>query len=82
MVTTKQKKSIGLLLVGIITITGFYLVEPAPAWLPNWLGAAIALALLFGIFLTVRSAGALRGRFIALFAAALIAASLMAWLIR
>ena len=81
MVTTKQDTIIAWLLVAIaFTITGFYLVGPPPAWVPNWLGAAIALALLFGIFLAFRSMGALRGRFIALFAAALVAASLLAWL--
>jgi hypothetical protein len=81
MVTTKQNTIIARLLVAIaFTITGFYLVGPPPAWVPNWLGAVITLALLFGIFLAFRSMGALRGRFIVLFAAALVAASLLAWL--
>jgi hypothetical protein len=81
MVTTKQNTIIAWLLVAIgFTTTSFYLAGPLPTWVPNWLGAAIALALLFGIFLAFRSMGALRGRFIALFAAALVAASLLAWL--
>jgi hypothetical protein len=81
MVTTKQNTIIAWLLVAIaFTITGFYLVGPPPAWVPNWLGAVIALALLFGIFLAFRSTGTLRGRFIALFVAALVAAPLLAWL--
>jgi|GEM_PF-3996822 len=83
MVTTKQNTIIASLLVAIdATVTGFYLAGPLPAWVPNWLGAAIALALLFGIFLAFRAMGALRGRFIALFAAALAAAPLLAWLAR
>ena len=81
MVRTKQNTIIAWLLVAIaVTTTGFYLAGPPPAWVPNWLGAAIALALLFGILLAFRSMGSLRGRFIALFAAALVAAALLGWL--
>ena len=64
------------------TVAGFYLGGSTVAieWLPAWLGAAIALALLFGIFFVYKSMGALRGRFIALFAGALLAAPVLAWL--
>ena len=80
--TKKQDSIIAWLLASIgFSITAFYLAGPTPSWLPTWLGAAIALGLLFGVFFAYRSMGALRGRFIALFAAALIAAPLVGWLV-
>ena len=81
--TTRQDVVLQCLLAATgCTVAGFYLSgsTAALAWLPDWVGAAIALALLFGIFFVYRSMGALRGRFIALFAAALLAAPVLAWL--
>ena len=66
--------------IGFVT-AGFYLAGSTPAWVPTWLGAAIALALLFGVFFAYWSISALRARYIALFAAALIAAPLLGWFI-
>jgi hypothetical protein len=51
-----------------------------PAWLPDWLGAAIALGALVGILLVYRQAGALRTGFLLFFLAALaLAAAAGAW---
>jgi hypothetical protein len=52
----------------------------SPAWLPDWLGAAIALGALVGILLVYRRAGALRTVFLLLLLAALaLAAASGAW---
>ena len=80
---TRQDVILQCLLAAIaLTVAVFYFGRSTTAveWMPGWTGAATALALLFGIFFVYRSMGALRGRFIALFAAALLAAPVLAWL--
>ena len=43
----------------------------SPSWLPDWLGAAIALAALFGALMVFWRAGGLRIGYVVLFAVAL-----------
>jgi hypothetical protein len=49
-------------------------IGTAPSWFPDWLGAGAALAALLGALIVFWRAGALRIRFVVLFAASLVLA--------
>ena len=66
---TKKHRALLLVLLGVV---GFVPVLTQAA---GWLSAAVALAALFGALAVLWHAGALRARYIALFAAALAAAA-------
>ena len=52
---------------------------PSLAWLPNWAGAAVALCGLFAALIVFWRSGALKARYLALFAGALGVAALAGW---
>jgi hypothetical protein len=72
--TARQRAALFALLGFGIFIPIVFAPERSPSWIPDWLGAAMAIAALFGALLVFRCAGAMRAGYIFLFAVALAAA--------
>lgn len=68
-----QQASRALLAVLGIAVGAPVLMQTVPSltWFPEWLGGAVALAALFGVFMVLWHAGALRIRYVVLFGIAL-----------
>jgi hypothetical protein len=59
-----------LALLGLGVFAPVLLAATSPPWFPDWLGAAIALAALFGALIVFWRAGGMRAGYLILFAAA------------
>lgn len=68
---TKERRAVLLSLLGLAVFAPALLRATSLSWLPDWLGAAIAVAALFGAFIVFWRAGAMHNRYIVMFAVAL-----------
>jgi hypothetical protein len=67
----KKYQAALLALLGLAIFAPVLLRAAPLAWLPDWLGAAIAVAALLGAFIVFWRAGAMRIGYVVLFAVAL-----------
>jgi hypothetical protein len=68
----RKHQEVLVALLGLVSSLPLFLATvPSLSWLPRWLGAAVALAALLGALAVFWHAGALRARYVVLFAVAL-----------
>jgi hypothetical protein len=68
---TRRHRTVLLALLGLVIFLPMLLRATTSSLLPEWLGAALALVALFGALLVFWRAGALRLKYVLLFAASL-----------
>ena len=79
---TRRDQAVLLSLLGLAVFAPVLLTAAMPPpWLPEWLGAVIAVASLFAALLLFWRAGAMRARYIVLFAVALVIATALGQLL-